>query len=85
MPYPESFILMVMGGVFVGVGLGLFFGGRRQEKDYYDRLASRTDMREFLEYSPERFGLGALRMGGLISIIVGAVMLGVGGGLRLWG
>ena len=85
MPYPESFILMVMGGVFVGVGIGVFFWGRREEKSYYDALSTRTDMREFLERSPEHFEHSSLRLGGWISIIVGVVMLGIGGGLRLWG
>ncbi len=83
MSYPESFVLMVMGGVFVGVGIGVFFWGKREEKKYYNGLASRTDMKEFLESSPEH--PGALRIGGWISIIVGLVMLGIGGGLHLWG
>jgi len=85
MPYPHSFILMVMGGVFVGMGIGVFFWSKRAEKKYNNDLASRVDMREFIESSPERSGYGALRMGGWISIIVGSVMLGIGGGLRLWG
>ena len=42
-------------------------------------------MREFLETSPERSGYWALRMGGIISIVVGAVLLGIGGGIRFWG
>ena len=85
MPYPDSCILLVMGGVFAGVGIGMFFWGRRAERKYYNGLASRTDMKEFLEYSPESSGSGALKMGGWISIIVGLVMLGISGGLRLWG
>ena len=85
MPYSESFILMVMGGVFVGVGIGVFFWGRRGEKSYYNSLSTRTDLREFLERSPERPEPSSLKIGGWISIIVGLVMLGIGGGLRLWG
>lgn len=85
MPYPESFVLMVMGGVFAGVGIGVLFWGKREERRDSDALAARTDMKEFLEYSPEHSRSWALRMGGWISIIVGSVMLGIGGGLRLWG
>jgi len=85
MPYPESLILLIMGGAFVGSGIGLLFAGRREERGYYDNLASRADMREFLEQSSERPGLGSLRTGGLVSMIVGAVLLGIGGGLRIWG
>ncbi len=85
MSYSESLILMIMGSAFVGTGVGLFFAGRREERGYYNGLASRPDMREFLEQSSERPGLGSLRTGGLVSMIVGAVMLGIGGGLRIWG
>jgi len=85
MPYPEGFILLVMGVIFVGVGIGALFWGRREERGDSDALAARTDMREFLEYSPERSRSEALKMGGWISIIVGLVMLGIVGGLRVWG
>jgi len=85
MPYPDSFVLLVMGGIFAAVGAGIFGWSKWAEKRYYDVLASRSDMKDFIESSPESSGYGALRMGGLVSIIVGAVLLGVGGGLRLWG
>jgi len=81
----ESFILMVMGGGFIAVGIGMFFWGRRGEKSYYDNLSTRPDLREFLERSPEHPEHSSLKIGGWISIIVGVVMLGIGGGLRLWG
>ena len=85
MPYSDSFILMVMGGAFVGVGIAVLFRGKRQEKSYYDSLSTRTDLREFLERSPEHPEYSSLKIGGWVSIIVGLVMLGIGGGLRLWG
>ena len=85
MSYPDSSILLIMGAIFAGVGIGVFCGSKRAERKYDDTLISRTDMREFLETSPERSGYGALRMGGIISIVVGAVLLGIGGGIRFWG
>jgi len=85
MTYPDSLILIVMGGVFVAVGAGIFFKGKIDEKKEYGTLTSRTDMKEFLEYSPEQSRAGAFKLGGRISIIVGLVMLGIAGGLRLWG
>ena len=85
MPYRDTFILMVMGGVFVIIGIALILWSRREEKSYYDALSTRTDMREFLERSPERSEPSSLKIGGWISIIVGLVMLGIGGGFRLWG
>ena len=85
MPYPDSFVLLLMGIIFAAVGGGILGWSKWAEKKYYDVLTSRTDMRDFIESSPETSGYGALRMGGLISIIVGAVLLCIVGGLRLWG
>ena len=82
---PDSFILMVMGGGFIAMGLGMFFWGRREEKSYYNGISSRPDLREFVEHSPDRPEHSSLRIGGWIGIILGSVLLGVGGGLRLWG
>jgi hypothetical protein len=84
-PYPDNFILLVMGIVFTAVGAGIGGWSRWAEKRYYDILTARTDMREFLESTPERSGYGALRLGGLISIIVGAVLLGIAAFLRFGG
>ena len=85
MSYPDTFILMVMGGVFIIIGIAVLFRGKRQEKSYYNALSTRTDVREFLERSPEHPEHSSLKIGGWISIIVGLVMLGMGGGLQLWG
>ena len=82
---PQHFILMVMGGVFILLGLALFFWGRSEEKGYYDALSSRTDVREYLEHEPQYPELGALKVGGWVAIAVGLVMLALGGGFWLWG
>jgi hypothetical protein len=84
-PHPDSVILLIMGIVFASIGAGIYGWNWRAEKRYYDTLTSRTDMREFLESTPERSGYGALRLGGLISIIVGAVLLGIAAFLRFGG
>jgi len=85
MPYPDSLVLLIMGIIFAAVGGGILGWSKWAEKRYYDELTSRTDMRDFMESSSESSGYGALWIGGLISIIVGAVLLGIIGGLRLWG
>ena len=85
MPYPDNFVLLVMGIVFTAVGAGITGWSRWAEKRYYDILTERTDMREFMESTPERSGYGALRLGGLISIIVGVVLLGIAAFLRFGG
>jgi hypothetical protein len=85
MTYPDSLILTVMGVIFLSVGIGIFIKGKINEKREYDTLTSRTDMKEFIEYSPEQSQAGALKLGGRISMIVGLVMLGIVGILRLFG
>jgi len=85
MTYPDIFILTIMGAIFLSVGIGIFAKGKSDEKKEYDTLTSRTDMKEFIEHSPEQFRAGAFKLGGMISMIVGLVMLGIASGLRLWG
>ena len=85
MPYADSFIIMVMGGAFLVAGIAMLFWGRRSEKNYYNSLSNRPDLREFLERSPEHPEHSSIKIGGWVGIIVGLVMLGIGGGLRYWG
>ena len=82
---PQHFILMVMGGVFILLGLASFFWSRSEKKRYYDATSTRTDVREYLEHEPQRPEPGALKMGGWIAIAIGLLMLAMGGGFWLWG
>jgi len=84
-PQGDYLILMGMGGLFVLLGLAALIGGKREEKGYYDSLSSRTDMREFMERSPEQSGPGALKVGGWIAIGVGLLMVAMGVGFWFWG
>ena len=85
MPCQECLILMSMGGFFVLLGIGALFWDRNEEQSYYDGLASRTDVREYLEQLPERPGLGALKIGGWLFISLGLLMIAAGGAILLWG
>ena len=85
MPQGNYLILMGMGGLFVLLGVIAVIGGKREEKDYYDSLSSRLDMREFLEHYPERPEPGALRIGGWLAIGIGLLMIAIGGGFWYWG
>jgi len=85
MSHGDGFILMGMGGVFILLGIIAFFRGKREEKSYYNSIASRHDVREFLEHKPERPEPGALKIGGWIAMAIGLIMLVIGGAFLLWG
>ena len=82
---PDYLILIVMGSVFVLLGIASLFWGRGEEKGYYNALSNRSDVREFLEHDPERPEPGALKIGGRIFIVIGLLMIAIGGAFWIWG
>jgi len=84
MPHQDWFILMVMGGLFILLGLGAIFWGRVEEKSYFDSLSTRTDVREYMEHWPQRPEPGALKIGGWIAITLGLVVLALGVVFLFW-
>lgn len=85
MAYSDFLILMGVGGLFILLGLAALIWDKREEKSYYNALSTRSDVREYLEHWPQRPELGALKVGGWISIAVGLIMLAIGGGFWFWG
>ncbi len=85
MPQRDSFILMGVGGGFIILGIVALLWGRGEEKGYYDSIAARPDVREYLEHTPDRPEPGSLKIGGWIAIAIGLVMLAVGGAFLLRG
>lgn len=85
MPQTDLWILIGLGGLFILLGVGAFFWGRGEEKSYYKAISTRTDIREYMEHTPERPEPGGLKVGGLIAIFVGLVMLVMGGAFWLLG
>jgi len=81
---PQHLILISMGGLFIILGLATLFWGRREEKEYYDSLSSRPDVREYLEHQPSRPEPGALKIGGWIAIAIGLLLLAMGGAFWFW-
>lgn len=79
MPQGDYFILMGLGGVFLLLGIGVYIWGRREQKNYDDSLATRNDLREFMEHWPPRPQPGALKIGGWIAIAIGLLILAAGG------
>ncbi|MBI4285032.1 MAG: hypothetical protein HY670_03905 [Chloroflexi bacterium] len=78
-------IMMVIGGVFILLGIGGLFWGRTEERKYFENVARRFDVREYVERSPFRPEPGALKIGGWIIIAVGIVLLGLAGFFLLSG
>ncbi len=85
MPSGDYFILLVMGGSFLLLGLAGIIWGRREGESYYDSQVTRYDVREFMERSPGHPEPGALKIGGWIAIALGILMLAGGGALWFWG
>jgi len=85
MTYPDTFIMMVMGGAFIGVGIGVLILERKKRKKYYDGLVTSYDLREFIEHTPDNPEHSSMRIGGWVTLAVGIVLLSIGGGLWLGG
>lgn len=76
--------LLLMGGLFVLLGLVFLALNRIDRREYYDSiLLTRKDVREFLEQEPDRPGLNAWEIGGKISLVLGVLMLVAAGVLWL--
>jgi hypothetical protein len=84
MPLYDWVIPVIMGGLFVLLGLIAIFWGKSEEKSYYDALSTRRELREFLERQPRRPQPLALKIGGWLAVAVGLLMLAVGGIILLW-
>ena len=76
-------ISIVVGVVFIVLGLGVLIWGRREEKSYYDSLTTRRDLREFFDRWPWRPEPGSLKIGGWIAIAVGLIIVIVGSAFGL--
>ena len=76
---PLYLILFIMGGCFVVLGIIFYFWGRREEEKYYNTIVHRFDVREFIERLPFRPEPGALRIGGIIMLTLGVLLLIAGG------
>jgi len=85
MPHTDLWVMMGLGGLFIVLGVVALLRGGGEEKEYYKAISSRPDVREYMEHTPERPEPGGLKIGGVITIIVGLVMLIIGGAFWLWG
>ncbi|HET6477569.1 MAG TPA: hypothetical protein VFF92_00655 [Dehalococcoidales bacterium] len=76
----DCLILIGAGGLFLVIGILVYIWGKQEEERYYSTLAKRPgDTREFMERWPPRPQPGALKIGGVVAIALGAVLLVTGG------
>jgi len=71
----ETIILMGVGGGFILLGIIMLLWGRYEEKRLFEALAEKRDLREFSLNHVDSPQPGALRIGGWISIALGALLL----------
>jgi len=70
--------LLVIGGVFILLGIAVIIWDRAEKKGYFSSISHHTDTREYLEAWPPRPQFGALKIGGWITITIGLAMLVLG-------
>jgi hypothetical protein len=78
MPQDDWYILVIVGGVFLILGIIGILWGRYEEKRLFEALAEQRDLREFTLEHVESPQPGALRMGGWIAIVLGVLVMVVG-------
>lgn len=82
MPIADYQAMLGLGAFLILLGVAFILWGRREEGEYYDDLATRRDVKEFLTHDPERSWMGAWRVGGIVSLVIG-IGLAIGGAV-LW-
>jgi hypothetical protein len=65
----------ILGGFFILLGVGFFLWGRKVARDLEEGLASRYDLREFMEHTPESPQPSALKIGGIIGLVLGVALV----------
>jgi hypothetical protein len=78
MPQGDWYILLIVGGVFVILGILAIIWGMREEKKVFDALSQKPDLREFTLKHIESPQPGALKIGGWIAVGVGVILIVVG-------
>jgi hypothetical protein len=67
--------LFILSAFFIFVSLGFLLWGFKEARDLEEGLSRRYDLREFIERTPDSPQPGALKIGGVIGLAIGVVML----------
>jgi len=68
-------ILVIVGGLFIILGVIGIIWGMREEKRIFEALSKKPDLREFSLRHVESPQPGALKTGGWISIVLGVLLI----------
>jgi len=74
----DWFILLIVGGVFILLGIGAVVWGVLEEKRIFEALAKKHDLREFSLKHLESPQPGALKIGGWIAVGLGVLVAAAG-------
>jgi hypothetical protein len=74
----DWYILLIIGGIFIVLGIGAVIWGMREEKKIFEELSKKPDLREFSLKHIETPQPGALKIGGWIAISLGILMEVIG-------
>ncbi len=84
MPWFDWYTLLGLGGFFLVLGVLGMVWGRHEDRSYYDAIADRPDVREFLEHLPWRPEPHAIIIGGRICIAVAIFCFIMAGVFAIW-
>jgi hypothetical protein len=74
----EWLIIVIVGAVFVILGVAGYLWGIREERRIFEALSKKPDLREFTQKHIETPQPGALKTGGRIAVILGTLLVVVG-------
>jgi len=83
--YHDLIIMIVIGGIFLLLGIIGLIWGRKEEGAYYGSISEHVDVREFLDRAPGRPEPDALRIGGKICLALAVILFLVALGFFIWG
>jgi hypothetical protein len=72
------FLLVIIGAIFLILGICAIIWGNREEKHIFDVLSKKPDLREFSQRHVDGPQPGALKIGGWIAIALGVVIIVAG-------
>jgi hypothetical protein len=74
----DWYILIIIGGVFLILGIGAIIWGMVEEKRIFEALSKKPDLREFTFKHIESPQPGALKAGGWIAVGISVIVIAAG-------